>query len=68
MNKTTYERGEEAGIEKGRRETVKELVEDRFGPLPPSVAERLQQLSLSELALLRKSVLRAQSLSDLGLE
>jgi hypothetical protein len=68
MNKTTYEKGEEAGIERGRRETILELLDDRFGPLPPSTTERLQQMSLTELASLRKAILRAESLSDLGLE
>ena len=68
MNQTVYEKGIEKGIEKGRRETLLEMLEDRFTPLPAAVAERLQTMSLAELASLRKAILRAQSLSDLGLD
>jgi len=80
MNKTWFEQGIEKGIEKGvekgiekgvekgRREMLREQIEDRFGPLPPRAAERLQQMPLTELIPFGKSVLRAQSLSDLGLD
>jgi hypothetical protein len=68
MNKTWFEQGEEKGIEKGRRELIREQIEDRFGPLPPRAAERLQQMPLIELIPFGKSVWRAQSLSDLGLD
>jgi hypothetical protein len=72
MNKTTYERGEEAGEKKGeekaRRDVCREIMEDRFGPLPTKVTERLQQMSLVDLIPLCKAVLHAQSLNDLGFD
>jgi hypothetical protein len=64
MNTTWFEKG----IEKGKRETVGELLEDAFGPLSAKVQERLQQLSLEELRQLSKSIRRAASLRELGLE
>jgi len=63
MNTTWFEKG----IEKERRETVRELLEDRFGTLPPRAEERLQALSMEELKSLRKGLLRAASLQELGL-
>ena len=50
------------------RKTIRELLEDQFGPLSPRVLERLQQLPAEQLAPLGKAVLRAQSLRELGLE
>ena len=41
-------------------------MEDKFGPLPAKVLERLQQMSLDELIPLCKTILHAQSLADLG--
>jgi predicted transposase YdaD len=76
MNKTWFEEAEEKGVEKGiergelkgRREMLQELMEDRFGPLPPATTERLEKMSLEELMSVRKAILRAQSLSELGLD
>jgi hypothetical protein len=64
MNTTWYEKG----IEKGRRELLREQLEERFGSLSPAVQERLQQLPVERLSALGKALLRAQSLRDLGLE
>jgi hypothetical protein len=64
MNTTWYEKG----IEKGRRETLRQQLESRFGPLPSSVLERLQEWPTEGLAELATGVLRAESLRDLGLE
>jgi len=65
MNTTWFQKG----IEKGRRETIREMLEDRFGALPPRAEERLQALSLEELKSLRKALFHAASLKDLlGLE
>lgn len=64
MNKTTFEKGEE----QGRRNALREQIEDKFGPLPAKVGERLQQMSLAELIPLCKAILHAQSLSDLGFD
>src|SRR5437588_5478212 len=63
MNVTWYEKG----VEKGRREMLRELLEDCFGPLPAPALERLQQASPERLAELRKKLRQAQSLRDLGL-
>jgi Domain of unknown function (DUF4351) len=64
MNKSWFDEAEE----KGRRHVLRELMEERFGPLPAAVTERLRGLSLSELMPLSKAILRAQSLSELGLD
>ena len=64
VNKTWFEKGEE----KGQRAIVHELLNDRFGPLPPAVQERFQQLPAERLPMLARAILRAQSLRDLGLE
>jgi hypothetical protein len=76
MNLTSYEKGElkgkaegiEQGALMGRRAVLLELIEDRFGPLPPRLAERLEGLTLTELAGLRKAVALAKSLDELGLQ
>lgn len=64
MNQTTFEKGEE----QGRRNALREQMEDKFGPLPANVTERLQQMAFAELIPLCKAVLHAQSLSDLGFD
>jgi hypothetical protein len=64
MNTTWYEKGEE----EGRRAVLRELVEEKFGPVSPAVQERLQRLAADRLVPLTKAVLRAESLRELGLE
>jgi hypothetical protein len=64
MNTTWFEKG----IEKERRETIRELLEERFGALPAQAQERLQTLSMEQLKSLRKLLLHAASLRELGLE
>jgi hypothetical protein len=76
MNTTWYEKGLEKGRQEGRQEgreearrvVLREQLEEKFGPLPVAVQERLQQLPADRLAGLTKAVLRAQSLRELGLE
>jgi hypothetical protein len=63
VNKTVYELGVEAGI----RELLRDQLADRFGPLPPEVAGRLEAMSYAQLRSLVKQVLRATSFKDLGL-
>jgi hypothetical protein len=60
MNITWYE--------KGCQETLRALLEERFGPLPTPVLERLHRLSTERLKALTKTILHAQSLRELGLE
>jgi hypothetical protein len=64
MNTTWFEKG----IERGRRETLREQLEERFGPLPPRALERLEQLPVERLIALGKAVLQAPLLRALGLE
>jgi hypothetical protein len=84
MNVTWFEKGEKIGVEKGekigvekgkkigaeegRRDLLREQIEDRFGPLPAPILERLEKIPASELSRLGKTVLRAESLRDLGLD
>ena len=72
MNKTSYEKGYEKGLEiamdEGRRTILRMQLEERFGPLPATAAERLQHLPGASLSALARAVLHAQSLRELGLE
>jgi hypothetical protein len=63
MNTTWYEKG----IEKGRRELLRDQLEERFGTLTPEVEDRLQKMAPEGLILLSKAILHAQSLEELGL-
>jgi hypothetical protein len=64
MNLTMYERAEQDAL----RQVLRELLDERFGPVPLAVQERLQQFSAKQLKPLVKAVPRASSLRDLGLE
>jgi hypothetical protein len=68
MNVTPYEKGIEKGIEKERRDSLRELLEERFGPLSPAVLARVEQLAVERLQPLRRAVVKANSLAELGLE
>lgn len=76
MNVTWYEKGMEKGMEKGlargqeegQRELVRDQLEERFGPLSAVALEKLERLRAEELKAVGKALLRAQSLSELGLE
>jgi hypothetical protein len=63
MNTTWYERG----LEKGRLEVLVDLLADKFGPLSPEIEMKLQGLNAAELGELRKRLINAQSMQDLGL-
>jgi flagellar biosynthesis/type III secretory pathway protein FliH len=67
MPLTSFEKGVQAGLEQGRRMLQKQL-QARFGPLSPSVHERLESLSPERLEELALVLLEAHSLQELGLE
>jgi Domain of unknown function (DUF4351) len=67
MMQTTFEKGMEKGMEKGIRQTVEKLLSKRFGPLPESTRQRLDQLSIAQLDELALALLEADSLQSLGL-
>ena len=67
MNTTWFEKGIEKGIETERREFLQVLLEEQFGPLSENVTRKLKSLSVDQLESLRKKVLTAKSLGDLGL-
>jgi len=60
MNMTSFE--------KGRLAAIHELLEEKFGPLPSQVVERLERLPPERLIALGRALLRANSLRELGLE
>lgn len=68
LHPTWYEKGLEKGREEGRRQLLRELLEDRFGTLPAAAIERLQQLPSDRLVELRKALARGATLRELGLE
>lgn len=67
LMKTTYERGMEAGIDKGERRAALWQMEAKFGPLDPHVKERVESLPTEALARLLIDLLRAQTIEELGL-
>ena len=64
MNTTWYEKG----IERGRRDFLRELLEERFGPLSSEVLARLEEMPVEHLQPLQRAFVKAQSLRELGLE
>ena len=68
MNKTVREEGIEEGVQKGQREAIIEILEYRFGELPPVAQNRIQTMDRQQLVDVKKRIMSAQSLQDLGLE
>lgn len=75
LGKTTYETGYEKGMqdaqasfEKGQRELLRLILEDRFGPLVEPAKGRFEALPADKLRDLARALLHAKSLADLGLE
>ena len=68
MNLTSYEKGMAKGLEQERRAALRELLEERFGPLTASILHRLDELPLEQVLPLRKAAAKAESLAALGLE
>lgn len=61
------QRGEQRGVLKGQREVLREVLEGRFGPLPPTVLAEIDVLPGERLMDLARSILSATSLDELGL-
>jgi hypothetical protein len=61
---TTYERG----IIEGERRLALAQLEAKFGPLSPQAKQRVEALSPEELRQLTLDLLKAQSLTELGLD
>jgi hypothetical protein len=68
LMKTTYERGIERGIEQGERRLTLRLMEARFGPLSPTVEQKVEALSPEALTRLQLDLLKAQTLEELHLD
>ncbi len=63
MNMTSFEKGQE----QERRALLRELLEERFGPVSPEVLRRLDELPAERLQPVRKAAWKAASLAELGL-
>jgi hypothetical protein len=62
------EEGLKAGLVKGKRETLRQLLTKKFGPLPQQTVSRLETLeSLKELDIYLDRVLTVGSLEEMGL-
>ena len=69
LETTWADRIREEGIEKGKRDLLLDLLEQRFGPLPQATVRRVRALTSSEeVSRLAAGVLDAPSLADLGLQ
>ena len=67
MMKTWKEEGIEIGREQGRRQLVLEQIEERFGPVSPTVRSQIELLEGEKLRQIGKALVKAQSLGELGL-
>lgn len=56
-----------SGRFKATRDIVRKLLEVKFHPLPPDVAQRIATLSVERLDEIISGILTAQSLKELGL-
>jgi hypothetical protein len=66
---TTYlEKREALAHERGQRQMIQTMLEERFGPLNVAVRERLQAWPADQLTNLARAFVKAQSLKELGLE
>ena len=55
----------EKGMEKGKAEFLAWQLGQKFGPLPPTVAQRIGRARSEELAMWGKRVLSANSLDEI---
>lgn len=56
------------GFEERWRESLREILTVKFGPLPPAIRERLDTLSCEAIKVLATSAIRARSLRELYLD
>jgi len=63
MNQTIYEKG----LEKGRLDLVRSLIEERFGPVSEAIRQDLERLSAEQLRRLALKIGTADSLAELDL-
>lgn len=61
------QRGEQRGVLKGQRELIRNLLEERFGPLPSEAIAALDTLPHERLVQLGRALMSAKSLEDLRL-
>ncbi len=59
-----YQQGMTQGLNKGESRLLRRLLEKRFGPLPVTVAEKLEAASVQELDTWGDAVLTATRLED----
>ena len=63
------EQGRLSGLIEGKRETLKQLLTKKFGPLPENTVSRIEALeSLEDLDTYLDRVLTAENLEDMGLD
>ena len=65
---TTFEKGVQQGLQQGKREDIRLLLEKKFGPLGEGVRRRLEAWPADRLKELLLAVVDAPSLAALGLE
>jgi hypothetical protein len=68
MGTTWFEQGEAKGRERGQRDLIQLQLEELYGPLSAPTRARLASWSTERLAELGRSILRAKSLKELGLD
>ena len=66
--KQGLQQGHQQGHQQGQREAIIEILEYRFGELPPGAQNRIQTMDRQQLLDVKKRITSAQSLKDLGLE
>jgi len=64
---TLEERGWKKGRQEGKRDSLRIVLEEKFGPLSQGVIERLNGMSQEEIERTLRAAVRAGSLQELGL-
>jgi hypothetical protein len=63
-----WQQGFEQGRQQGERNALRCVLEEQYGPLSPRAQERLASWPADRLVELVRSILRSQSLREMGLE